>query len=410
MLKPICINKLFFMFKKYFITLFLLLFVKQIYSQKQKIQAAWRALSDYQSTIGEKPEISFLIKAKDAIDLASAHEDSKNSSKMYVYKTQIYYELFKYNLKGEEEKLVTTIADKGLRRETAYGNVATAEFTTAAKAYDDLQKKTKDANALQELGTIGLQMLSDVNNLAVGRYKGKKFEEAAEFFDGTYNMNLTIGGGKKDTNSLFYAALCAQKAKNFEKTREYNQKMIDEKIASAQTYLYLYGAKINLKDSVGGIETIKAGRIIFPNDINLLNKETEFYLQTGKQEEALVNLKKALEKEPNNAVLQFATGNVYDNMANPKGKSGKDTTKPAAFSEFFAGAEQHYKKAVELKPANQDHYFNSLYNLGALYNNYGGYLSNQMSQLSITELNRLQKEFQVKITENYEYDLVGEIL
>lgn len=389
------------MIKRILIPSVFLVLTQGAFAQKQKVQAAWRALSDYQSTLSEKPEISFLNKAKEAIDLAAAHEDTKNSPKMYVYRTQIYYELFKYNLKSEEAKLAATIVDKNALREAAYGNVATEEFTTAGKAIDDLQKNTKDQNALQEVTTIGLQMISDVNNLAVGRYKLKRYDEAADFFNNAYYLNKTIGGGKKDTASLFNAVLCAQKAKNYEKSKSFNQKMIDEKIANAQSYQYLYNAKLNLADTAGAVQSLTEGRSVFPNDLVLLNLETEYYLQTGKQQEALNNLLKSLEKDPNNAILHFAAGSIYDNMANPKGKSKRDTIKPANFAELFASAEEHYKKAVDLKSTVQDYHFNSLYNLGALYNNYGGYLSNEMSQLKITELATKQKDYQTKINDNY---------
>lgn len=390
------------MLKKISVIVLVILSVQVSFSQKQKVQSAWRALNDYQTTLKDnKPDMTYLNKAQEAIDLAAANEETKANAKMLSYKTQIYYELFKYNLKTEDDKLAESISDKNLRRETAYGNVSAAEFEVAVKSMIDLQKNTKDQDLLQEVMTINLQMVSDVNNLAIGRYKAKKYDEAADFFESAYHMNTNMNGGKKDTASLFNAGISAQKAKNYKKAALINQKMIDENIASAQTYQYLYNSKMNIGDSLGAIETVKQGRKAYPNDLTLLNFETDYYLQKGMQQESLDNLQKALQKDPGNAVLYLVTGNIYDNMANPKGKSGKDTTKPANFDELFAKAEEYYKKAVDLKPTNQDYYFNALYNLGALYNNYGGYLSNEMSKLKITDLAKSQKIYQAKIDENY---------
>lgn len=373
-----------------------------VIAQKAKLNAAWRGLTDYQSTLKEKPEISYLMKAKEAIDLAAANEETKNNPKMYVYKTQIYYELYKYNLKAEEEKLAATITDKNKKREAAYSNVSTKEFTEAAKAVEYIQKNVKDQAALQEVTVIGLSMLDDLNNLAVGRYKSKKYDEASEFFESAFYMNMAINGGKKDTATLFNAALSSQKAKNYQRMVTLNQAMINEKLATGGTYQLLYSAKTSLKDSVGALESLKEGRKNFPNDMVLLNLETDYYLQSGKQAEALENLNKALEKDGSNAVLHIVTGNIYDGMANPKGPDGKDKNKPANFSELFAKAEEHYKKAVDLKPANPEYYFNALYNLGALYNNYGGYIYNKgMADATIAKLVVKQKEIIANSNEMY---------
>jgi hypothetical protein len=131
-----------------------------------------------------------------------------------------------------------------------------------------------------------------------------------------------------------------------------------------------------------------------------MNKETELFLQKGEQAKALANLQTAIAKEPNNAVLQYVIGNVYDNLANPKGKSGKDTIKPADYENLVFKAAEHYQKAVDLKPASQDGYFNTLYNLGALYNNYGNTIyAKAMEKATITDLAKNQKGYEAKSME-----------
>jgi tetratricopeptide (TPR) repeat protein len=383
--------------------LFLLLSITyKASSQKQKINAAWRALTDYQSTLKEKPDPSYLNKAKESIDAAAANEESKTNPKMHVYRAQIYYELFKYNLKTMEDALAATVPDKNQRKENAYSNVSTVEFSEATKSMEFIQKNVKDQSILQEVTLLGLSMLSDLNNLAVGRYKAKKYDEASGFFESEYSMNAMINGGKKDTATLFNAGLCAQRAKNYEKMAKINQQMVNDKLANASTYQSLYTAKINLQDSSGALASLQEGRALYPNDMSLLTTETDYFLQTGKQEQSLANLAKTLEKDPNNALLHFITGNIYDGMANPKTPDGKDKDKPVNFSDLFAKAEEHYKKAVDLKPSNQDYYFNALYNLGALYNNYGVYLYNKaMSDASIAKLVQKQKEITEKSNELY---------
>ena len=93
-----------------------------VFSQKNKVQGAWRALSDYESTLNDNPDVSYLLKAKESIDLAAANEETSNQVKTYAYRFRIYINLFSQTLKAEEKKL-TDIADKNERLQMAYGNV-----------------------------------------------------------------------------------------------------------------------------------------------------------------------------------------------------------------------------------------------------------------------------------------------
>lgn len=383
-----------------------------VFSQKNKVQGAWRALSDYESTLPDNPDPSYLLKAKENIDLAAANEETKNQVKTHSYKLRIYTSLFSENLKAEEKKLTATIADKNERMQTAYGNVSTVEFDEAnksllkiqeldAKKFDKIIKGETDTDEEGKLFTSISQILVYQANLATGKYKLKKFDEAADLFESLAISN-TLMTGKKDTSNFYNACVCAQKAKNPTKIFDYNKKMIDLRISTSYNYQTIYELKSSLNDTVTAMEYLAKGRAQFPNDVYLMNKETEIFLQKGQQEKALANLKTAIEKEPNNAILQYVIGNVYDNLANPKGKSGKDTTKPADYEALVVKAAEHYQKAVDLKPANQESYFNTLYNLGALYNNYGNTLYNKsMEKATIVDLVKKQKEYEAKAAEYY---------
>lgn len=383
-----------------------------VFSQKNKVQGAWRALSDYESTLNDNPDISYLQKAKENIDLATANEETKNQVKTYMYRCRIYTNLFAVNLKEEEKKLVATVADKNERMQLAYGNASTTEFEEAnkslvkiqeldSKKFEKIAKGETDSEEDGKLFTAISQIQVYQANLATGKYKVKKFDEAADFFEALAISN-TMMTGKKDTSNFYNACVCAQKAKNQTKIFDYNKKMIDIGIASPYNYQAIYELKIAQNETDVAMEYLRLGRTQFPNDVYLMNKETEIFLQKGEQDKALANLKAAIEKEPNNAILHYAIGTVYDNLANPKGKSGKDTTKPADYEDLVLKSAEHYQKAVDLKPSSQESYFNTLYNLGALYNNYGNTLySKSMEKATITDLAKNQKQYEAKSIEYY---------
>ncbi|MEI6019604.1 MAG: hypothetical protein WCR21_00605, partial [Bacteroidota bacterium] len=98
-------------------------------AQKSKVQAAWRALNDYEETLKEaKPNLSYITKANEAIDMALSNDDTKNQTKAHAYKLRIAYAIFQYNLREELLKLESVVKDKNERTLMAYGNTSLKEF------------------------------------------------------------------------------------------------------------------------------------------------------------------------------------------------------------------------------------------------------------------------------------------
>ncbi|MBN2773295.1 MAG: tetratricopeptide repeat protein, partial [Prolixibacteraceae bacterium] len=87
----------------------------------------------------------------------------------------------------------------------------------------------------------------------------------------------------------------------------------------------------------------------YPDDGDLLTEMINIYLQTKKSQEALKYLELALQKDPGNPIYYFIEGRLKDELGDQE------------------AAITSYKKSLELN----DKYFNSYYNLGALYFNKG---------------------------------------
>lgn len=376
-------------------------------AQKGKVQTAWRALSDYEESLKDgKPNLSYLNTAKEAIDLALTNEDTKKLAKTHAYKLRISYAQFQYNLADEIKKLEPSVQDKNQRAILAYGNTSLAEFEKAAEELNvikDLDPKfletiqngiANNAGALDEdelkFAQAILQMKVEAANIATGKFNTKKYDEAADYFYKTGLIN-TIMNKTKDTVSFYNACIAASKSKNFDRIISYNKKMIDLKISSPTNYSGMSTAYLSKGDTVGAFDVLKKGRTLFPDDASLLTEETNLFMSAGKAKEALGNLKIASAREPNNAFYYVFMGNIYDNMANPKDNMGKDLPKPANFEELFASAESNYSKAIALKPSNKDLMFDVLFNLGAMYNNYGGMIASRKAD-KITDLMKVQKE------------------
>jgi tetratricopeptide (TPR) repeat protein len=171
----------------------------------------------------------------------------------------------------------------------------------------------------------------------------------------------------EDTTTLANCALVADRGAIYDKAKLYYQKMIDINQGFGNTYSSLVNVYLMMKDTVGGMDMLKKGRVAYPNDINLVITETNYFLKTNNSKEALNNLNIALTAKPKDANLYLVRGNIYDNLANPKDAAGKDMEKPKDYNEKLKLAESDYQKAIELKPD----YFDAMYNLGVLYNNHG---------------------------------------
>jgi len=385
-------------------TLVVLAIPAMLSAQNAKVQTAWRQLQDYETS----KDVSSLMKAKEAIDLATNHEDTKDKPKTWVYRARIYYSLFKNALEQEEKKLAATVTDKNERLTTAYGNVSTLDYEEAGKAMEKAVTMDKDKAYQQDYAIVGMQMMGDVNNLAVGKYNAgvelaksnkmtesnAKFLEAAEYFEASYLTTKMMG--KKDTATLTNALVCVQKAKDNPKIKEYNEKIIKEKVATPYNYISLYDCMQAMKDTAGAMVVLKEGRVAFPNDADLMNREIEYYLQSGKDAEALANLDKAIEKTPTSAILWLVRGNIYDKQANPKDlATSKEKEKPKNFDDLMTKAETNYKKSTELDPKNSD----AWYNLGALYNNWGGVETKRCDDL-IKQATKM-KECEARATDRF---------
>jgi hypothetical protein len=405
------------MINRILITASFFLLTSAVFSQKGKVQTAWRSLTDYEGTAAEgKPDLKYLDKAKEAIDMALQNEDTKNKGKTHAYKARISYARYQYDLTQEIKKLETSVTDKNERVLVAYGNTGLKDFEEASEEIvkiKDLDPKymetikeslVKGTSGLEDddmkFALVAQQVKMESGNIASGKYKAKKYDEAADYFYKTAFMNSVLYG-VKDTADFYNACIAAAKAKNNDKVLDYNKKMIDAKIGIPYNYESIYTVQLTKGDSSAALETLKKGRAAFPADMSLTNKETDYYLATGNQQQALANIKTSIEKDPTNPVFYLISGQIYDALANPRDKNtGKDLPKPNDFEQLFRNAEASYLKGLEQKQNNKEFHYNLVFNLGALYNNYGGTMANRKPG-KITEMAKIQKENEVISQEYY---------
>ena len=229
-------------------------------------------------------------------------------------------------------------------------------------AYDSYQKSIeldKEKEFFQK-NMIGLNACGE-QFYAVGAeyYKKKDYPNALLSFEKTIQINSIMG--KADTIATYYAAFCADLSKNKVKAKEYFRNLIRLNYNEPSVYTALAAIYKEDKDTARTIKIIRDGRKKFPQNYDLIISEANYYLAAGEDLKAQASLRQAIEKDPNNPVIHYNFGIIYEKIRD------------------FENAETAYKKAIELKAT----YFDAYYNLGALYINIASELSKQANNLPL---------------------------
>jgi tetratricopeptide (TPR) repeat protein len=354
----------------------ILIFPMGLLAQNNKVQTAWRNLTDYESS----KDASLLVKAKDAIDLATVHEDSKNSPKTWTYRAKIYNFIFESNLAKEQAKNAA-IKDPNEKTLVSYSTVNTGEVIEAMNAVEKVKELDKDKNYLPQVSFIQLNAPIHFENKGIGLYNAKNFTEAVTTFENAMLANKYLG--KTDTANLYKVAITSDKAGMTDKSIASYEKLAAMKYKTNECYSQMVRIYLAKNDKVNALNVIKKGRAAYPDDLYLMNKETEFFREEGKLSEAISNLESAIKKDPSNGTLYSVLGNTYDLQANPKDAAGKDLPKPANYDELIGKVESNYKLAISnLDPVKSKETLGATYyNLGVLYANLGNLWYNKVTKV-----------------------------
>lgn len=330
------------------------------FAQTSKVTTAWKNLGDYK-TSGDPQSLQ---KAKDAIDLATVHEETSKEAKTWVRRGEVYLALYEHALRAETEKQT----DPAKKVALGYQLTPTNDLDVAQEAFRKALELDTKKSYTRDIKEPLKRIASHYENKGVSLYNSRLYPEAVPAFENAYQVRTALNPGTVDTTNIVNVAISAEKGKVYDKAKNYYQKLIDIKHGKGGTnYTSLANVYMATGDTAGAMEVIKKGRAAFPDDIDLLITETNHYLKKDQKEAAIANLKAAIEKKPNDATLYLVLANTYDRMANPKDDDGRDAAKPANYEQLIIDAETNYKKAIELSPDNVD----ALYSLGALYFNHG---------------------------------------
>ena len=227
-------------------------------------------------------------KAKVAIDEASVHEGTKDEPKTWLYRGDTYKGLATSN-KPEFQKLSPDPIGEAI---SSYAKCI--ELDTKKRYSDDA------ANSLREIA-IGL------SGVALSSFKAKDYEHAITLFE-KYQLASSIFSkyvklNYVDTSTIFYIGYSAYELKNYAKTKEQFNLLVDKyKYDDPFVYCVLSDIYLDEKDTARGYEILDKGMVqakgkskstILISKFNILKKQ-------GKTNEAIELGKSILASEPDN--------------------------------------------------------------------------------------------------------------
>jgi tetratricopeptide (TPR) repeat protein len=347
--------------------LFLILFFSAFYvnAQKSKVQTAYNYYREpYQQ----------YDKAKEAIDEAILNEQSKGMAKTWYYRGLIYQSLF------QNEK---------------YGNLCDNCLMTAFEAFRKANEIDPKNEWEEEINSVRIPLIANkIFANGVAAFQSKDFKSALADFETVKEMS------PNDTSVILNCAYSAERAGDFVKAKNYYSQLIGMKYPDDNIYVSLANLLKSEKDTSSALKTVREGRVLFPDSINLMLAEINLLLATGRNEEATQALDVATRKDPNNPSLFLALGSTFDNLANPRDEKQKELPKSADYDKYMVKAEESYKKGLAISPDN----YELNYNLGAMYFNQAAEMANKANNLkSNEEYNKAKEKFDSKFKDAEPY-------
>ena len=291
-----------------------------VQAQNTKVVSAYNYLNNY---LKEK-DIDNLKSARENIDQASTNESTSQKAKTWYYRGNVYWAI----QESKNPELMEATVNPLLTAVESY-----------KKVYE-IDAKYEYAEESYEKAMIGFR------NLGIMAFNKNDFNAALSYFEST--TELSAKKGVVDTSAIENSSIAAMRAGNPTKSIQYLKQLISfNSDKDGSRFIQLMKAQNLAGDSAAAKQTLMEGRTKFPNDQKLLTEELNSYLQSGKSAEAEKLLSIAIDNDPTNHLLHYASGTIFEDL-------GKRDQAIAA-----------YKKSIEIKPEFWEGYFN----LGAIYNN-----------------------------------------
>lgn len=318
-----------------------------------------------------------LMSAKEYIDQAAVHDETKNSAKTLWLIGDIYGSLYTMAKASNDKELMAKVGEDGLSK----------AVTSLDKAYQITQTDKKS----KKYSTDIIATVDQFRNgffMAAGAYYDKEmFADAGFYYEWQGRFAETIE--MLDTTAWFNAGLCYEKGEKPGMAAVNYEKLSDVDYIMNGTHSAVFTSRAYRQDGnlVKAKEVIMKARKNHPSDKDLLTELVNTNIESGDAAGAEKALNDAIATDPNNVQLHYTIGTIYIDL--------KENQK----------AEDALRKALELDPTNAD----IQYQLGAHLYNWATELKLERDKLSkgdprdaeLLELSEAKMNGAIEVLEKY---------
>lgn len=241
-----------------------------------------------------------------------------------------------------------------------YIRIDSAAATKSMEAFNKVIELDKDkkggpgrlAKEAQEALT-GTAMYGAFMQQGVAKFQNKNYPDAIK------SMSIAGEINPKDTLAPLYTAIAAQQVKDNATAKTQLEKYITAGGRDAQIYGSLAMLYRSDNEMDKALATLDKGLGLQPNNKDLSNEKINIYLATNRMEEAINGVKALVEKDPNNTQNLLNLGLLYDNGA------GKLTDEIRKLSDETKKGSDLTKKVADAK-AVQETYAGEITRLSGL--------------------------------------------
>jgi hypothetical protein len=309
-------------------------------------------------------------RAKAAADAAAIHPDTEKKAKLWMYRGKVYQAI--YQDKDENVRKLDLDAEE-----------------KSVESYMSCLKLDKDEIYKEEVKGLFAAACGSLSNKALFYADNREFDKAIKAYDMLesalpfdFDQSLKRNNITKE-KILFNRYKTYVKAANKEKIAESANKLIETKYKDPSIYTDMIKISLIDKDTAKALSYIEKGKLMFEENLDIINQEINIYLAQKKLDQLKDKLNKAIEVAPDNEVLYTILATIY--------QKNNELDK----------AESSYLKALELKPD----YEIANYNLGVMYFNAGNSWNEKLNNLPPKESSKA-KEYETKANEQFKKAVV----
>lgn len=346
-------------------------------------------------------KLAFLLMFCALVMSAQAQKPSLNKAKSYQSKGELAEAVEMIELVVNDEKLGSK-PDSWLTRMNIYFDVYNSgntvgdvspeqalELATASLAkVQEVEGKGEEGNYALQAGLARDMVYNQTLNKGVEFYNAGDLEPAITQFETLPLLKA------EDTVGYAYAAQVANEIEDWPTVVE-NYTALGKMLKKPDYFLTVIQIQKDvMEDPEAAIETVALAKETLGDDNNDINKyEIDLLISLDKIEDAKNKLIRAIEAEPELAVLHLRLALLYDQLAgNERSKEDPDEAK---LKEYESAAIDAYAATIERDPKN----VTALYNFSVVYNEKANQVLKELDDMagrSIKEYQKNQKAYNEK--------------